>query len=123
MTSNSTSSALRPPCRASQLRLTRLMARHTCSTVTSGFFFPQPVCLLGYEGHGYQAQTQVPHQGRVVPPLEVAQAQVTLADSESVLHVPAAEGHPNQRFDLGVFWGIGQEKLLLARLVVARPDQ
>src|SRR5271170_4269111 len=123
MTSNSYTSSLLPRCRRSQRRLTTPSARHICSRVISGFFFPQPIRVFGGEPHGYQAQAQVPHQRLVAPPLEIGEAQLRFGHAETVFHVPAAEGHSNQRLDLGVRWGIGQEELLLAGFVITRPDQ
>ncbi len=43
-------------------------ARHTCSSVTSGFFPPQPIRLAGHEAQHHQTQHQVTHHPRVVAP-------------------------------------------------------
>src|ERR1700736_1909270 len=123
MTSNSYASSLLPRCRRSQRRLTTRSARHTCSRVISGFFFPQPIRVFGGKPHCYQAQAHVPHQRLVVPPLQIGEAPFRLCHAKTVFHVPASESHSNQRLDLGVLGGVGQEELLLAGLVVARPDQ
>jgi hypothetical protein len=79
---------------ASQTPQRWFKARHTCSRVMSGFFPPEPIGLLGHEAHHQQAQDQVPHQGPVVAALEVAKADLRLADPEGVLHVPPPERHP-----------------------------
>src|SRR5439155_1743766 len=89
MTSSSYSSSLLPRCRRSQRRLTTLSARHTCSRVSSGFFFPQPIRVLGDEPHCYQAQAQVSQQRCVVPSLEIQEAQIRLGQAETVLDLPA----------------------------------
>src|SRR6266481_4068724 len=68
-------------------------AWHTCSSVTSAFFPPQPGCLTGGKGQRHQTQDHVPHQRHVMPPLEVAEADLPLAGAEAVLHVPATEPH------------------------------
>ena len=54
-------------------------ARHTCSSVTSGFFPPQPIRLAGHEAQHHQAQHQVTHHPRVVAALEVVEADLLLA--------------------------------------------
>src|SRR2546421_8568684 len=71
-------------------------ARHTCSSVISGFFPPQPIRPLGHEAQDQQTQEQMPDQPHVVPPLEMPKADFRLADAEAVFHVPAAEGHAQQ---------------------------
>src|SRR5437763_16520161 len=88
--------------RSSHSRNTTLSPAHTCSAVTSGFFPPQPSCLLGHETHHEQAQSQVSHQGRVVLPLEVLQPYLLLAQPNRVLHVPAAEAHSDQQRHTGI---------------------
>src|SRR3989440_8898567 len=123
MTPSSYASSLFPRNRRSQRRLTTRSARHTCSRVSSGFSPPQPLRPLGDESHRYQAQAQVPHQRRVVPPLEVREAQLRLGHPKAVLHLPAPEADTNQRLHGSIFRGVGQEELLLAGLVVAGPDQ
>src|SRR2546423_5706636 len=123
MTPNSYASSLLPRNRRSQRRLTTRSARHTCSRVSSGFFPPEPLRLLGDEPHRYQAQAQVPPQGRVVPPFEVREAQLRLGHPKTVFHVPAPEADTDQRLQGRILRGVGQEELLLAGLVVAGPDQ
>src|SRR4051794_32569799 len=96
MTSPMYCSRLVPRSASSQATHCWFNAWHTCSTVTSGFFPPQPLGLAGSEGQGHQTQRQVPHQPHVVAPLEIPEADLALADAEAVLHVPSAEPHAQQ---------------------------
>ena len=57
-------------------------ARHTCSSVTSGFFPPQPLGLRRDKGQRQLAQRQVPQQRLIVLSLKVPKAQLTLAPAE-----------------------------------------
>ena len=81
---------------ASQTPQRWFKARHTCSSVISGFFPPQPIRLLGHKPQHQQTENQVPHQGHVVPPFEMPEADLRLADPKGMLHVPAAESDPQQ---------------------------
>jgi hypothetical protein len=98
-------------------RLTSANARLTCSSVISGFFSPQPIRMLGYEDRRQQAQDHVPHQAYPGSALEVSKAQFRLGHSKSVSHVPASERHFQQRLDRRILCRIGEEELLLSRLV------
>src|SRR3954468_11092933 len=98
-------------------------AWHTCSSVTSGFSPPEPLRLAGGEGHGHQAQHQVTHQRHVTASLEIAEADLALAETEAVLHLVAAEGHPQQPTQRRPGRRIGHEVFLLAGLYVTCPDQ
>ena len=111
-----------PRWRSCHSRLSRFNALQTCSSVTSGFFPPQPLRVAGDKGQPQQAQRLVPHQPRVVPPLLVREAQFTLAHPEGVFHVPTAEGHTHQRLHFRVLGRIGQEVLLLAGDDIPGPD-
>lgn len=64
-------------------------ARHTCSSVISGFFPPQPIRPLGDEAKHQQTQEQMPDQPYVVPSLEVPETDLGLADAEGVFDGPA----------------------------------
>src|SRR5271157_2965068 len=123
MTSRVYARSLVPRRRLSQLRHTSAVARHTCSIVTSGFFFPQPLGVLGDEPQSKQAQGHVPHQRHITSALEVREAEFALGGAKTVFDVPAAEGNTHEQLHGSVRRGIGEEELLLARLVVARPDQ
>src|SRR6266851_7107705 len=81
---------------ASQTPQRWFSARHTCSRVISGFFPPQPIRVFGYEPQHQQTQDQMPPQRHVVAPLEMPETDLRLADAEGMLHVPAAEGDPQQ---------------------------
>jgi len=112
-----------PRSRSSHVAHTAFRPRHTCSAVTSGFFPPQPARLPGHERQRYTAQHQVPQQRRVVPPLEVAEAELALAQADAVLHIPAPESHAQQAPQRRLLAGIGHEVFLFARVLVPRPDQ
>ncbi len=79
--------------------------------------------MFGYESHRDQAHRFVSHQRHIVPPLEVAEPEFRLGDPEGVFHVPASERNPDHFLDISICGSVGQEELLLAGLVVARPDQ
>src|ERR1700678_1979417 len=112
-----------PRWRRSQLRHTSAVARHTCSIVTSGFFFPEELGVLGDETQGNEAEGEVTHEAGITLALKVAEAEVALGGAEAVFHVPTAEGHTHKHFYRDIGRGVREEELLLARLVVARPDQ
>src|SRR5262249_2729712 len=95
MTSNTYARSLVCRCRRSQCRHTSPSARHTCSIVSSGFFPPEPLGVLGHEAQRRQAQHLVPHQGHVVAALEVREPHLAPAHPEAVLHAGAAERHPH----------------------------
>src|SRR6266480_201680 len=83
-------------CRSasSHRALTQFSPRHTCSVVTSGFFPPQVRRTTRRERQRQLAQSQVSHQTQVTAALEMAEAQLGLAEAQTVLHVPALEAHP-----------------------------
>src|SRR5437879_1619664 len=98
-------------------------ASHICSSVNSGFFPPQPLGLPGGECQHHQAQGQMTHQGHIVPPLEMPEADLPLAGSQAVFHIPTAEPDTQQPAQRCRCRCVGDEILLLARLDVACPDQ
>src|SRR5262249_35352400 len=102
---------------------TRLRPRHTCSAVTSGFFPPQPLRAPSHERQRQAAQRQVTHQRHVTAPLEVPEPQLRLAQPYAVLHVPPAEHHAHHPLHGLVGRCVADEVLLLARPLVARPDE
>src|SRR5262245_11753117 len=83
-------------CCATHTTSSARSARHTCSVVTSGFFFPQPVGLLRHEGQHHLTQSQVPQEPQPTAPLVVPQPQLVLAQTQAVFHVPTPERHPQQ---------------------------
>src|SRR5437764_15208669 len=104
-----------PRSRSSHAAQTRFSPRQTCSAVTSGFFPPQARCPASYERQRHTAQRQMAQQGRVAPPLEVAEAQLTLAQADLVLDVPAAKRHAHDAPHRLARRRVGHEVLLLAR--------
>src|SRR3954454_17452905 len=96
MTADVYCNRLVPRSASSHAAHTTSSPRHTCSAVTSGFFPPQPARLAGHEGQRYTTQHQVTHQGHIILALEMAEADLPLAQPETVLHVPTCEGHTQQ---------------------------
>src|ERR1700678_1366548 len=106
--------------RPNQLRHTLGVARHPCSIVTSGFFFPEELGVLGDEPQGNEREGEVAHEAGITLALKVAEAEFALGGAEAVFHVPTAEGHTHKHFYRDIGRGVREEELLLARLVVAR---
>jgi hypothetical protein len=63
-------------------------ARHTCSSVISGFFPPQPFRVVGDEGQRQQTQQQVPHQCCITPAFKVREPDFRLAHPKRMLDGP-----------------------------------
>src|SRR4051812_39585166 len=88
MTIKSYASSLLPRWRRSQRRQTTRSAWHTCSRVSSAFFF-NPAGVFGGKAHGEQTQAEVPHQRGVAGALKMSETEFRLGHSETVLHLPA----------------------------------
>ena len=106
-----------------QIRQRWFNARHTCSIVIAGFFFPQPIRVFGHKSHHDQTQNHVPHQRHITAPLEVAKADLAFDHPKRMLDVPARERHPQQFFQRRVSRCIRDEILHLTRRQVARHNQ
>ena len=109
--------------RSSHARHSVFNARAVCSTVTSGFFPPQPAGLLGGEQQDQVAQGHVPHQPPVAAALEVAEADLGLGQAEHMLDPGPRERDLQQRAQRGLGRGVGDEVLHLAGAGVAGHDQ
>src|SRR6516225_5904517 len=98
-------------------------ARHTCSSVISGFFPPQLLGLIGHEGHGHQAENQVAEQTDVMATLVMGKPDFAFANSEHVFDVPTPKGHTQELLQRGSRRSIGYKVFHLTRRYVARHDQ
>ena len=98
-------------------------ARAVCSIVTSGFFPPQPIGLLGGEQQNQLAEGHVSHQPLIAAPLEVSEADLGLCQTKHVLDPRPSEGdfHQCQQGRFGR--GVGDEILDLAGGDVPGDDQ
>src|SRR5438067_5936750 len=98
MVADVNSSRVVPRVVSSQAQQLVFKARQTCSSVTSGFFPPKPLGLVGYEGHRQHAEDQMPQEAAVVAALVMAEAELAFAHAENMFHVPTPERHPQQFF-------------------------
>src|SRR5216684_3143038 len=96
MTAEVYTSRVLPRIRSSHAQQLVFSARQTCSSVTSGFFPPQPLRLAGNKNHGQQAQNQVPQQADIMAAFIMSKAQLALANPNRMLDIPPPEGHAEQ---------------------------
>ena len=82
--------------------------------VTSGFFPPEPIGLLGGEQQHQLAQAHVSDQPLVTASFEMAKADLGLGQAKDVLDSPPGEGDFHQRRQGGPGRGVGDEVLDLA---------
>src|SRR6516164_66578 len=98
-------------------------ARHTCSSVISGFFPPHPLGLIGHEGHGHQAEHQVAEETDIVATLIMAKPDFAFANPKHVFDVPTPKGHTQELLQGGPCRSIGYKIFHLACRYVAGHDQ
>src|SRR5271169_6252443 len=85
-----------------------LSARHTCSSVTCGFFPPQPFRVCRHEPQDHQGQGQMSNQPQVVSAFIVHQSRFLFGETESVLDRPTAKGDC-QHLSQGCSRGVGDK--------------
>ena len=98
-------------------------ARRVCSSVISGFFFPQAIRLFGEESRQDGAQGQVSDQRHVAAAFEVREAEFGFAHAEEVFDVPAGERDPQQSVQRCVGGGVRNEVFCFSGRRVVSHDQ